>query len=34
MIELKHVRCGIGEQQFHYDLQLPEGEIVAVMGAS
>lgn len=34
MIELKQVSCKLGKQHFSYDLQLPLGQIVAIMGAS
>lgn len=34
MIELKQVQCQLGQQQFTYDMQLPMGQIVAVMGPS
>ena len=34
MINFKHVSCRLGEQNFHYDLQIPLGQVVAIMGAS
>lgn len=34
MIELKQVSCKLGTQHFSYDLQLPLGQIIAIMGAS
>ena len=34
MINFKQVSCCLGEQQFYYDLQLPLGQVVAIMGAS
>ena len=34
MINFKHVSCRLGEQNFCYDLQIPLGQVVAIMGAS
>ena len=34
MINFKQVSCRLGEQQFCYDLQIPLGQVVAIMGAS
>ena len=34
MIDLQGVVCCVGDQQFHFELQLPAGQCVAVMGAS
>ncbi len=34
MINLKQVSCRLGEQQFLYNLQIPQGQVVAIMGAS
>ena len=34
MINFKQVSCCLGEQQFCYDLQIPLGQVVAIMGAS
>jgi thiamine transport system ATP-binding protein len=34
MINFKQVSCRLGEQNFCYDLQIPLGQVVAIMGAS
>ena len=34
MINFKQVSCRLGEQDFCYDLQIPLGQVVAIMGAS
>jgi thiamine transport system ATP-binding protein len=34
VINFKQVSCRLGEQQFCYDLQIPLGQVVAIMGAS
>lgn len=34
MIHFKQVSCRLGELQFYYDLQIPLGQVVAIMGAS
>lgn len=34
MIKFSQVTCHLGEQEFNYELQLPLGQVVAVMGAS
>jgi thiamine transport system ATP-binding protein len=34
MINFKQVGCRLGEQNFHYDLQIHLGQVVAIMGAS
>jgi len=34
MINFKQVSCHLGEQHFCYDLQIPLGQVVAIMGAS
>ena len=34
MINFKQVSCRLGEQHFCYDLQIPLGQVVAIMGAS
>jgi len=34
VINFKQVSCCLGEQQFYYDLQIPLGQVVAIMGAS
>jgi len=34
MISFNQVSCRLGEQEFFYDLQIPLGSVVAIMGAS
>lgn len=34
MINFKQVSCCLGQQQFLYDLQIAQGQVVAIMGAS
>ena len=34
MINFKQVSCRLGDQKFSFNLQLPLGQVVAIMGAS